>query len=1085
MPITIKTALKIFASLLGLLVIGVLVATVWLANVDPNQHKAWLQAQIHEATGMQVNLNGELDFSLYPWLMLAADDVQVANPPGFDGEVLASIEQFTLRARLLPLLGRNVEIDTLNLRGVNAHLITDAQGNRNWAMGSGEGNEAAADEAQDSGLPFNDLRVGGINIENINILLEDRAADSRLTISELRFSSDDLVYGQPINLDLAFAIAANNPPLDADVALAGTVNYDLDNGRYDIEPLRLAAQLRGNHLPDGQAEVSLATALHFDFAADRFHTDSLLLQAPQTQLQASITATDFQSSNPSIESQLAISGDDVALLFRIAGIEPLASQLAALPERELSLQTTFSAQPGRGSLEVSTLELSLLGATVTGQLSAGNLDSGAPVLRGDLRASGPNLPSVMEVAGQLTGGRDTKLAEGGRLMQGLEDKRFELTAQFDADLQRGNVQLPVFTASLLSSEFSANLAASKLNTDSPAARGQLQASGEDIAMLMQIASWFAMGPDSAAFRYGNNFGFIPERAYSLNTVFDVDLQTGAINVSQLTANALGQRLQGSFSAANINNGNAAVSGALSLNGSDLPALLRALEQAELAEVLQSATVQMQFGGSSNDLAINPARAELTLSGADIPNSPVTLSLDAASRINIQRETLELDNFALAGLGLDVRGRLAVSDLFAVPAVEGAVEIAQFNPRQLLSQLNQPVPETSDPTAMQALALNSAFSFSASGLSLSELALRLDQSNINGNFSVQQNGLTEWQLELDIDSLDVDRYLAEAEPVANSSTTDDIALPVPVELIRSLSGRGSLDIGTLQVAGMTLADLSVNVQAADGRISLSPLSSNLYQGSFNGTMGLDASQPLPSIAVNVALQDIAIDPLLTDMLDAAMVSGIGSVQLDVRSAGADTLALRHGLTGTGSINLEDGILQGVDVASVLNQLETMLRSRSAGQFNRGEQTAFDSFTANLQIDNGVINSNDLMIQSPGFQVIGNGTLLNLHNDSINYNLLTSVTAGTATRNDQEFDVGGYDVPIACSGTIAAPRCLPDAGEIFRTAFANEVRDRVGDLLRRATGTDQVEATAADDDGNTDQPDPAEQLINRALDRLLPN
>jgi AsmA protein len=384
-----------------------------------------------------------------------------------------------------------------------------------------------------------------------------------------------------------------------------------------------------------------------------------------------------------------------------------------------------------------------------------------------------------------------------------------------------------------------------------------------------------------------------------------------------------------------------------------------------------------------------------------------------------------------------------------------------------------------------LALNTAFSFTNNGLSLSELAMRLDETTINGAFSLQQNALTEWQLDVDIDSLDVDRYLAEAEPVANSTANDDAALPIPVELIRSLSGSGSLEIGSLQVAGLSLADLSVNVQAADGRISLSPLSSNLYQGSFNGSMSLDASQPLPTMGVNVALQEIAIDPLLTDMLDAAMVSGTGSVQLDVRSAGADSLALRQGLTGTGSINLQDGILQGVDVASVLNQLETMLRSRSAGQFSRGEQTAFDSFTANLQIDNGVINSNDLLIQSPGFQVTGNGTLLNLHNDSINYNLLTSVTAGTATRNDQEFDVGGYDVPIACSGTISAPRCLPDAGEIFRTAFANEVRDRVGDLLRRATGTDQAEATAADDNGNTDQADPAEQLINRALDRLLPN
>ncbi len=203
-----------------------------------------------------------------------------------------------------------------------------------------------------------------------------------------------------------------------------------------------------------------------------------------------------------------------------------------------------------------------------------------------------------------------------------------------------------------------------------------------------------------------------------------------------------------------------------------------------------------------------------------------------------------------------------------------------------------------------------------------------------------------------------------------------------------------------------------------------------------------------------------------------------------SAGSDTLSLRQGLTGTGHVNLEDGVLRGVDVASVLTQLETMLRSRRAGQFTRGEQTAFDSFTATLLFDNGVINSNDLLIKSPGFQVTGRGTLLNLRNDSINYNLVTSVQAATATRNDQEYDIGGYSVPIACSGTIASPRCLPDAGEILRAALANEVRDQVGDLLRRATGTDQPNTNQQDADAN-DQPDPATQLINRALDRLRPN
>lgn len=1074
-----KIALKITALLFGLLLIAVLAGGVWLANLDPNNYKSWIQSQVLEATGASLHLDGNIELELYPWLSVAADDVRVANPAGFGDVPLATVEHVAFRARLLPLLSRNFEIDTVTLRGLDAHLIIAADGATNWANNTPA--SGTASNTPSSGLPFNDLRVGGVSIERVNASLEDERTGTRTTISDLTFSSDDLVYGQPINLSMAFGVAADSPALDADVSLTGTVNYDLDNERYDIAPLLAQAQLRGSHLPNGRADVSLTTALHFDLRADRFNTDSLLIEAPQTRLDASLDISDLQRSNPRVDSQLRIESQDLALLLRIAGIEPLATEVAQLPARGLSLRSQLVAYPANGDMTLPEFALELLGATITGSLTAESLNSTAPLLRGDVRASGPNLPTVLEVLGQLSGGRDSKLAEGGRLMQDIPEKRFDLTASFDTNLARGTVQVPVFNASLLGSELTATLSASALDTSTPNARGQLQASGADLPLLMQIGSWFALGADSAPFRYGSLLGAMQERSYALTSEFDIDLRSGAINISQLDARAFGQQLNGRFTAANIRSSSGAVNGSLNLTGSNLPALLRALEQPDLAEVAQSAAVELQFGGSSNNLSIDPARAQVTLSSPRIPNSPVIVVLDAASSINVERESIQINSFALQGLGLNVRGRISGNNLFSNPGVAGAVEIAEFNPRRLLTQLNQAMPDTSDPDVFQVMALNTGFEFSASDIALTELALRLDDTNVNGSFSARQSETTQWQLDLNIDTLNIDRYLTEAEPAA-----DNTAMPIPVDTLRSFNGRGSLDIGNLQVAGLSLSDLSVALAADNGRINLAPLSSNLYQGSFSGNINLDATQALPTVGVNVALQQVAIEPLLLDMLDAAMVSGNGSVQLDVRSAGADTLALRQGLTGTGRINLEDGILRGVDVGSVLTQLETMLRSRSATQFDRGQQTAFDSFAATLQFDNGLINSNDLLIKSPGFQVTGRGTLLNLHNDRIDFNLLTSIDAATATRNDQHYDVGGYNVPIACSGTIAAPRCLPDAGEIMRTVLANEVRDQVGDLLRRATGTTQPEANAADqDNADQQQADPATQLINRALQRLRPN
>ena len=282
-----KTTLKIVISIVALLLLVVVVGVLWVANIDPNNHKQWLQAQVRDATGYELQLNGNLGFELYPWLTISADDVRLANPPGFGDAPLAEIEHVAFRARLLPLLGRNVEIDTMTLRGLNANLITAADGRSNWA--TGEASASTADAAPASGeMPFNDLRIGGINIERVNIIVEDLGTESRLQISDLAFTSDELVYGEPINLNLAFAVLANSPALDANVNLNGTVNYDLDNGRYDVAPLRLTTELRGNHLPGGRAEVNMTTALHFDLDAGRFNTESLRIEAPQTRMDLSL-----------------------------------------------------------------------------------------------------------------------------------------------------------------------------------------------------------------------------------------------------------------------------------------------------------------------------------------------------------------------------------------------------------------------------------------------------------------------------------------------------------------------------------------------------------------------------------------------------------------------------------------------------------------------------------------------------------------------------------------------------------------------------------------------------------------------------
>ena len=104
--------------------------------------------------------------------------------------------------------------------------------------------------------------------------------------------------------------------------------------------------------------------------------------------------------------------------------------------------------------------------------------------------------------------------------------------------------------------------------------------------------------------------------------------------------------------------------------------------------------------------------------------------------------------------------------------------------------------------------------------------------------------------------------------------------------------------------------------------------------------------------------------------------------------------------------------------------------------------------------------------------------------------------------QQYDIGGHQLPIACSGALSGPRCLPDAKAIIASAVSNALQDRIGGFLQQRLGGGEQPASPdqaapaepaagqpATEQPATGQPaaepatSPEQELLNRALNRLL--
>ena len=1079
-----KKLLKITASLISLVLTIVLVAFLYVLNVNPNTHKDLITQQFEQNTGLVLTLNGDIALSFYPWLGLSLQDVVIANPPDFSDTPLLEAQRAEFRVKLLPMLDREYEIDTIHLQGTQIHLETNAAGESNWSFSSPataqNGDSVAAEPS------LNNLVLGGVDIQNASLTFDDRLNNVLYTLNDIDVSTGELVYGEPVELGLSLNASASQPALSALINLTGTIIYDLDNERYDLNPLNLTSTLSGPNVPNGSADIAITSSVSVDFAQHLLTLRDFSLNALDTQINANINGQDFLGDTPLYQVNLAAAGNDLAVLFRILENDALVNQITGLNSRTSRINGLFESNPAEGSLTVSGLDASLLDATITGDISATNLQAGTPIINGAINASGPDLPTLLEVAGQLQGGGDSPLARYGRDLQQSPDQAFLLNTRFDANLETGNINVPELEARALGAVISGNITASNMNTESPVFQGRLNASGPDLPLLMQVVGQLTQGRDSTLNEYGRELRNSSNKNFTINAPFDVNMATGNIDLSGVQASFLGFRLTGELQASNFQNTNGTMVGELNLSGRNMAEILTAIEQPGLAEVVQSLNLTAAVNGTKTSLNLTPFNLDLVLSGPRIPNSPVTLALDSNMVLDLEGETLTTESFSLAGLGLNLQGSVNARNIMSDPIYNGQVSLPNINLRRFMQQINQQLPATVDNSVFQTFALTSAFSGSNNDLSLSNLDLTLDDSRFNGELALTDFDNLAVDFDLSINSINLDRYLAPDNGASvNSSEIGNTELPV--DSLRDLNLNGELNIGQLTYSDLNLNDLALSINASDGQLALAPISANLYQGSYTGDIRLNVNNDIPSASVDTTLTGINLAPLLQDFMDASYISGSGDIQLSLSGRGADTATIKRNLNGKGSLALQDGVLKGFDVGSVLNQVEAMIREQRPRTIVRGERTPFDSFSSSITVSNGIVTTDDLLIESSGFDVSGRGTLVNLSNDSIAFNMIANVDE-TPASDEQAYDIGGYSLPIACSGSINNPTCLPDIQSILAGAIRSAVQRGLSDLIQRAIGDEVTEGTGTETESPAEtepeeEIDPRQELLNRALENLF--
>ena len=376
-----RTLIKL-VFLLVIIIIAGLIALPFV--VDPNDYKQEISSQVEKATGRTLTLDGDIALSVFPWIALELGPLSLSNAKGFKADNFAQVQAAEIRIKLMPLLKKQLEMDTIILDGLVLNLEKNKQGVTNWQDLSGETKASTADKEPDTkakadaGAPaLAAISIAGVQLTGANILWSDASKSENYSLENLNLNTDPLVPGEPTAVDLSFDISSSKPQAKAHISLNTKVMVDLEQQQYALSGLQFNTSINGKDLPVSQADISLSGDITADMIKQLVNIEGLSFTANAQKDEQTIDA----KLTAQLSSNLANQQTELKAVKLIAEIvDP------ALPggKANLDLSADITTDLKQQTLTLANLIVEAHDLLINGDINVSKLMSDNPAYAGNI-----------------------------------------------------------------------------------------------------------------------------------------------------------------------------------------------------------------------------------------------------------------------------------------------------------------------------------------------------------------------------------------------------------------------------------------------------------------------------------------------------------------------------------------------------------------------------------------------------------------------------------------------------------------------------------------------------------------------------
>ena len=995
----------------GIIALMLLVVGYFAATFNPNDYKDEIVKLVKDKKDRTLHIDGDIKLSYWP--KIGANLGKLSISEHSSDKEFASVNSVKVALAVMPLLKKELVVDTVYVDGAKANIIKYKNGTTNF--------DDLLSKEEPSKIKFD---IDGINVTNSEVRYTDEGADAKYNITKLNLKSGHITLAEPVDLDTNFTITSNKPETAANVNLKGNFLVDPKTKHFKVKGLD--SHIVGDMLDGTDMDIVASGDVDAKPEQKEFLIDSLKL----------VASGKFDGAKQSIDLN--------------------APALTILKDEVTSKKVTMSISQEKGGdifkanmvlADMKGSPKSLQSSGITGDLSAvqgkrtvtgtfsspfsGNIENlifDIPKLAGNLDIKDPSLPNG-GMKGTFNLGAHTDLKNE------TANSKFNLTMA-DTKLT-GDVDVTGFKKSII--KF--NLNADKL----------------DLNKLL--------GNSSAA---AKNSGKPANMSILKNMTLDGKLNIGSLvydkyHVSGLNVGIKADGDKLALSGLNVKVDDSQIKGNVGISHFEKPLYTFDLD-VDNVDIDKYATPSSTKAEPAKPLDLSALKALNADGSIRIGNLKYgkTKASNVNIKLNADGEKLSLNPLSAKVDDSQIKGSFGIAQ-FAKPKFLFDLDIDQLDANKYMTaKSDKPAQESSG-------GLNGLKTFLADGdlrigslkydkynisnfkaglkadgqkLSLNPLLAKVDDSQISANLSISQFSNPAYNFDIKIDKLDADKYITKSNGAKSTGDT-----PIDLSALKKLNATGEANIGWLKLANVKTENVNLGLKAGEGIATLSPFAANLYNGSMSGTLRVDA-RATPSIEFKQNMKGVSVGPLMVDAIKNDMLSGTGTVNVDVTTQGNTVGALKKGLMGNASLNLADGALKGVDIAGSIRDLKNkvnVFKSKDAIDADKNKKTDFSELTATFDIKNGIAHNEDLAMKAPVLRLAKGDSRgdIDIGNEKINYLAKPTIVKSLKGQGGAELDnLSGMAIPVKITGTFSDPKYGMDFTAIGSALAQSKLLDKVG-------------------------------------------